>query len=131
MSIVILLKIGFSLTFLMIFIFLFGIPSWEKFQAKQLRINKRKINQIEGITLAETICALNRITIHGWKYSHIKKENDKKKGHAKDNRNKINALTDDEAEDDITLSNYRKVFFHCIVKDLNFWMIVSITKYLT
>ena len=115
MNLVILPKIGFSLILLIIFIFFFGIPSWKKFQAKEVMINQRKINQIEGITPAVTICALNTVTLQGWKYSHIKKENDKKKGNAKDNRNKRNALKDDEAEDDITLSNYRNSFLslHC------------------
>ena len=73
MNLLIFLKIVFSLTLLIIFIFLFGIPSWEKFQAKEVMINKIKVNPIKSITPAVTICALDKVTVQGWKSFNIKK----------------------------------------------------------
>ena len=75
MNLLIFLKIVFSLTLLIIFIFLFGIPSWEKFQAKEVMINKIKVNPIKSITPAVTICALDKVTVQGWKSFNIKKGN--------------------------------------------------------
>ena len=102
MNIITFLKIAFSLLLFILFIFFFGFPSWEKFQAKEVMSNKRKVNPTESITPAVTICALDKKTRQGWKYSNVKKG----MGNGKNEGNK---------KDDITLSKYKLdiLSYHC------------------
>ena len=62
MNILVFLKYLFSISLLITFIWFFGIPSWNKFQAREVIINKRDITTDEIAPPALTICAEN-----GWK----------------------------------------------------------------
>ena len=70
MKLFIILKLLFSIFLLLIFVFYFGLPSWEKFQAEEVMNNRRMlINKgNDSITPALTICATNPGTHSGWKY---------------------------------------------------------------
>jgi hypothetical protein len=63
MNTFILLKFSFSTTLLILFIFYFGIPSWNKFEAREVIINKRKISTEDIASPAVTICSGD-----GWKF---------------------------------------------------------------
>jgi hypothetical protein len=75
MNIIIFLKIAFSLLLFILFIFFFGFPSWEKFQAKEVMSNKRKVNPTESITPAVTIFKIKKNSVYQFK---IKKPNSNK-----------------------------------------------------
>ena len=62
MKLLILLKCLFSTTLLIVFFFFFGIPSFNKFQAREVLINKRKINTEDIAPPAITFCSGD-----GWK----------------------------------------------------------------
>ena len=58
-------KFVFSTTLLIVFFFFFGCPSWNKFQAREILINKRKIITSEISAPAITICVVDESD--GWK----------------------------------------------------------------
>ena len=60
-------KFVFSTTLLIVFFFFFGLPSWKKFQAREVLINKRKIITTEIAAPAITICGFQFETWDGWK----------------------------------------------------------------
>ena len=59
MNIISLLKILFSLSSFFVFLYFFGLPSWRKYQAKEVYINKHKISIHDIPPPAITFCALN------------------------------------------------------------------------
>ena len=59
MNFLVILKFVFTFTLLLIFFFYFGLPSWNKFQAKEVLINKRKIITSDIAPPAITFCTTN------------------------------------------------------------------------
>ena len=68
MNILILLKILFSLSLFGTFFFFFGLPSWRKYQAKEVFINKQKISIHNIPPPAITFCAFQEGS--AWKPDH-------------------------------------------------------------
>ena len=70
MKLFIILKLLFSIFLLMTFVFYFGLPSWEKFQAGEVMNNKRKVinKGNSSVTPVLTLCALYPGIQHGWNY---------------------------------------------------------------
>ena len=64
MNVLIFLKYVFSTALLTFFVCIFGIPSWDKFQAKEVIVNKREISSVDIAPPALTICSPG-----GWKTS--------------------------------------------------------------
>ena len=58
MKILLLLKILFLLTLISVFLYFFGLPSWRKYQAKEVFINKQKISIHDIPPPAITFCAV-------------------------------------------------------------------------
>ena len=58
MKILLLIKILFSLSLMLAFLCFFGLPSWRKYQAKEVFINKNKISVHDIPPPAITFCAL-------------------------------------------------------------------------
>ena len=54
----------------MIFVFYFGLPSWEKYQAGEVMNSRRKVinKGNSSVTPALTVCAIYPEIHHGWKY---------------------------------------------------------------
>ena len=71
MNILIFLKFFFSLSLFITFVLFFGLPSWKKYQAKEVFINKQKIRIIEISPSAVTFCALDQETTFGWNFDNI------------------------------------------------------------
>ena len=65
MNIIIVLKTLFSLLLFFIFLLKFGLPSWKKYQARQIFVQKKKVNVHDIPPPAVTFCALAP-TGDGW-----------------------------------------------------------------
>jgi hypothetical protein len=68
MNLIVFLKFIFSVILLILFFYFFGLPSWYKFEAGKVMVNKRKISNIDSVTPALTVCALEQESSRGWKY---------------------------------------------------------------
>ena len=71
MNILIFLKFLFSLSLFITFLLFFGLPSWNKYQAKEVFINKRKMSINDISPLAVTFCVLDQETTIGWKFDNF------------------------------------------------------------
>ena len=71
MNILIFLKFFFSLSLFITFVLFFGLPSWKKYQAKEVFINKQKISIDDISPPAVTFCALDQETTSGWKFDNM------------------------------------------------------------